>query len=44
MEGGLLTEVDGRWRLTPRGRLVSNDVFGHLLEEQAEEQEAGNRK
>jgi len=44
IEEGLLTEVDGRWRLTPRGRLVSNDVFGHLLEEQAEEQEAGNRK
>jgi oxygen-independent coproporphyrinogen-3 oxidase len=30
---GLMDEVDGRWRLTLRGRLVSNDVFGRLLEE-----------
>jgi oxygen-independent coproporphyrinogen-3 oxidase len=29
---GLMTEADGRWRLTLRGRMVSNDVFGHLLE------------
>jgi oxygen-independent coproporphyrinogen-3 oxidase len=32
MEEGLLAERDGHWRLTLRGRLVSNDVFGHLLE------------
>jgi oxygen-independent coproporphyrinogen-3 oxidase len=29
---GLMSAMDGRWRLTLRGRLVSNDVFGHLLE------------
>jgi oxygen-independent coproporphyrinogen-3 oxidase len=29
---GLMTEVAGCWRLTGRGRLVSNEVFGHLLE------------
>jgi oxygen-independent coproporphyrinogen-3 oxidase len=29
---GLMSAVDGLWRLTLRGRLVSNDVFGHLLE------------
>ncbi len=32
---GLLIEELGQWRLTLRGRLVSNDVFGHLLEERA---------
>ncbi len=32
---GLMTVADGRWRLTLRGRLVSNDVFGRLLEERA---------
>ena len=30
-EGLMLVEND-RWRLTLRGRLVSNEVFGHLLE------------
>jgi coproporphyrinogen III oxidase-like Fe-S oxidoreductase len=29
---GLMVEEDGCWRLTLRGRLVSNEVFGHLLE------------
>jgi oxygen-independent coproporphyrinogen-3 oxidase len=29
---GLMAEQDGFWRLTLRGRLVSNEVFGHLLE------------
>jgi oxygen-independent coproporphyrinogen-3 oxidase len=29
---GLMTEDSGRWRLTQRGRLVSNEVFGNLLE------------
>jgi len=29
---GLMTKEDGFWRLTLRGRLVSNEVFGHLLE------------
>ncbi|WP_263379835.1 radical SAM family heme chaperone HemW [Granulicella paludicola] len=28
----LMTDEDGRWRLTLRGRLVSNEVFGRLLE------------
>ena len=32
---GLMTELAGCWRLTGRGRLVSNEVFGHLLEEVA---------
>jgi oxygen-independent coproporphyrinogen-3 oxidase len=29
---GLMTLEDGRWKLTVRGRLVSNEVFGRLLE------------
>lgn len=29
--GGLMVRVDGCWRLTPRGRVVSNEVFGELL-------------
>jgi oxygen-independent coproporphyrinogen-3 oxidase len=29
---GLMLQDDGRWKLTLRGRLVSNDVFGRLLE------------
>jgi oxygen-independent coproporphyrinogen-3 oxidase len=29
---GLMLNDGGRWRLTLRGRLVSNDVFGRLLE------------
>lgn len=29
---GLMLAEDDRWRLTLRGRLVSNEVFGHLLE------------
>ena len=29
---GLMLVEDDRWRLTLRGRLVSNEVFGHLLE------------
>jgi oxygen-independent coproporphyrinogen-3 oxidase len=29
---GLMTGGEGRWRLTLRGRLVSNEVFGRLLE------------
>jgi oxygen-independent coproporphyrinogen-3 oxidase len=29
---GLMVEEDGCWRLTLRGRLVSNEVFGALLE------------
>ncbi len=37
---GLMMESDGRWQLTLRGRLVSNEIFGHLLEEQV----AGSRK
>ena len=31
VQGGLMAEEDGRWKLTARGRLVSNDVFGELL-------------
>jgi oxygen-independent coproporphyrinogen-3 oxidase len=32
VEGGLMSADDGRWRLTLRGRMVSNEVFGRLLE------------
>ncbi|MEO7029502.1 MAG: coproporphyrinogen III oxidase family protein, partial [Acidobacteriaceae bacterium] len=32
VEGGLMDSSDGRWRLTLRGRMVSNEVFGRLLE------------
>jgi oxygen-independent coproporphyrinogen-3 oxidase len=32
VEGGLLLDADGRWTLTLRGRMVSNEVFGRLLE------------
>jgi oxygen-independent coproporphyrinogen-3 oxidase len=29
---GLMSNASGQWRLTLRGRLISNDVFGRLLE------------
>jgi oxygen-independent coproporphyrinogen III oxidase len=29
---GLMASDDGRWKLTVRGRMVSNEVFGRLLE------------
>jgi oxygen-independent coproporphyrinogen-3 oxidase len=29
---GLMLECDGRWKLTRRGMMVSNEVFGSLLE------------
>jgi oxygen-independent coproporphyrinogen-3 oxidase len=32
VEGGLMAEAHGRWTLTLRGRMVSNEVFGRLLE------------
>jgi oxygen-independent coproporphyrinogen-3 oxidase len=32
VEEGLMVEEDGRWKLTLRGRLVSNEVFGRLME------------
>jgi oxygen-independent coproporphyrinogen-3 oxidase len=32
IEGGLMAEAHGRWTLTLRGRMVSNEVFGRLLE------------
>jgi len=32
VEGGLMESGDGRWRLTLRGRMVSSEVFGRLLE------------
>ncbi len=35
IEGGLVELSDGRWRLTLRGRMVSSEVFGRLLEEVA---------
>jgi oxygen-independent coproporphyrinogen-3 oxidase len=35
VEGGLMESDDGRWRLTLRGRMVSSEVFGRLLEERA---------
>jgi oxygen-independent coproporphyrinogen-3 oxidase len=31
-QAGWMTEDSGRWRLTLRGRLVSNEVFGRLLD------------
>ena len=31
VKGGMMTAVDGRWRLTLRGRMVSSEVFGRLL-------------
>jgi oxygen-independent coproporphyrinogen-3 oxidase len=31
-EEGLMTVDAERWKLTQRGRLVSNEVFGRLLE------------
>ncbi len=31
IRAGMMMETDGRWQLTLRGRLVSNDVFTHLL-------------
>jgi oxygen-independent coproporphyrinogen-3 oxidase len=33
VEGGLMESDGGRWRLTLRGRMVSSEVFGRLLEE-----------
>lgn len=32
VDGGLMESSDGRWRLTLRGRMVSSEVFGRLLE------------
>ena len=32
VEDGLMAATDERWRLTLRGRMVSNEVFGRLLE------------
>jgi oxygen-independent coproporphyrinogen III oxidase len=32
VEGGLMRDEGGRWRLTLRGRMVSSEVFGRLLE------------
>jgi oxygen-independent coproporphyrinogen-3 oxidase len=34
---GLSKQVDGRWRLTPRGFLISNRLIGELLDAQAEQ-------
>jgi oxygen-independent coproporphyrinogen-3 oxidase len=31
VRGGLMVEGDGRWALTARGRMVSNEVFGELV-------------
>jgi oxygen-independent coproporphyrinogen-3 oxidase len=36
--GGLMTADAERWALTARGRLVSNEVFGRLLERDEEMQ------
>jgi oxygen-independent coproporphyrinogen-3 oxidase len=33
VEGGLMRDEGDRWALTVRGRLVSNEVFGRLLED-----------
>ncbi len=34
---GLAKKIDGRWRLTPRGFLLSNRLIGELLDAQAEQ-------
>ncbi|UWZ86673.1 radical SAM family heme chaperone HemW [Occallatibacter riparius] len=34
---GLLTQQEGRFRLTPRGRLISNDIFQEFLAETGHE-------
>ena len=34
-QSGWAVEADGRWRLTPQGFLVSNQLIGDLLERQA---------
>ena len=31
LQVGLLRQVDGRIRLTPRGRLLANEVFASLV-------------
>ena len=31
--GGYAVREDGRWRLTPRGILVSNPIIGELLDQ-----------
>lgn len=36
VEEGVMTDAAGRWALTLRGRLVSNEVFGRLLEATAQ--------
>ncbi len=33
IEGGLMEPVEDRLRLTPRGRLISNEVFGRFLKD-----------
>jgi oxygen-independent coproporphyrinogen-3 oxidase len=33
--GGLMMDADGRWQLTMRGRMVSTEVFGRLLVQDA---------
>jgi len=35
VEDGLMWDEGGRWGLTLRGRMVSNEVFGRLLEDVA---------
>ena len=37
-EKGLAVQVDGRWRLTPKGLLLSNQIIGTLLEIQERSQ------
>ena len=34
---GLAKQVDDRWRFTPRGFLLSNQLIGELLDAQAEQ-------
>ena len=40
VEGGLLEHLDSRVRLTPRGRLLSNEVFARFLHDQTAHQKS----
>ena len=41
VDGGLMSDEGGRWTLTLRGRMVSNEVFGRLLEKSEDTSSGG---